>query len=74
MNMKLLLKIGASGRAFNMELIEVKSYALKMDRDEIKKLKYVLDYAWHQAAKHESPITEYLKFIEYVRAKLERAL
>jgi hypothetical protein len=56
-----------------MEFIKIEKEAIVLDKEEIKKLKNILDYAYHRAVKHpESYIAtqDYENFISYMRNKL----
>ena len=53
-----------------MPIIEIKKKAILLDKEEYHSLIAVLDYAWHRASKHNTPISEYEDFINYLRKKL----
>lgn len=58
-----------------MEIIEIKKKALLLDPDEVKKLKFIIDYAYHRAYEHpDSPVAfpEHRFFIEYLRKQLTK--
>ena len=54
-----------------MEIREIKQKAFVFDREELSKLKYILNYAWHRAAKHSTPISEHKGFIDYFRKQID---
>ena len=50
----------------------VKRYEVVFDAEEVQVLKYVIDYAWHRAAKHDSPVSPLVTILKEWKEKLAK--
>ena len=55
-----------------MQKVTVPQEALVLDDKERDRLRFVMDYAYHRATKHQSPVStkECKEFIEYFRKNM----
>lgn len=54
-----------------MKRITKKVEVFELDEQDIKVMKYLLDYCWHRATKHLSPVVDYKKEIERLQKEFE---